>query len=72
MKSLISIIFLVFLAISLSGCTIVNERCRHRRACNEVIVTSRRLPVRPAPRPHPNVTRHRSRHGRPEPGRMHP
>lgn len=72
MKSLISIIFLVFLAISLSGCTIVNERCRHRRACNEVIVTSRHLPVRPAHRPHPNVTGRRLRHDHPGPGRMHP
>ncbi len=72
MKTIISIIFLAFLAISLSGCTIVNERYRHRHACNEVIVTSRHMPVRPVPRPYPKVTHHRPRRDRSGSEHMHP
>ncbi len=73
MKSLVSIIFLAILAISLTGCTIVSERCRRGHACNEVIVTSsRHRPGRPAPRPYPNSPRHKPGHGHPGPGRMFP
>jgi len=73
MKTFVSIIFLAILAISLSGCTIVNERYRHRHARNEVIVTySQHRPGRPAHQPFPNVTHHGPRQGRPRPGRMFP
>jgi hypothetical protein len=73
MKSLITIIFLAILAISLSGCTIVNERCRHGHACKEVVVTySQHRPGKPMPRLHNNSRHHRPRHGHPGPKRMFP
>ncbi len=73
MKTLVSIILLAILAISFSGCTIVNERCRHGHACNEVVViNSRHRPVRSVPPPHPESRHNRSRHGHPGPKRMFP
>jgi hypothetical protein len=67
MKSLVSIILLVILAIIVSGCTIVNERCRHGHPGKEVVViNSRHRPVRPMPRPRPDSPHHRPGHDRPK------
>lgn len=71
MKTLISIVSLVLLAISLSGCTIVNERCRHRHTCREIIITERHVPAHPAPRRHRNIPQRRPRHEHSEPGHNH-
>jgi hypothetical protein len=73
MKSFVKIILLAILAVSLSGCTIVNERCHHGHVCKEVVViNSRHRPVRPAHRPSPKVTHHVPRHGYTKPGHVFP
>lgn len=65
MKTLISIIFLVLMTSSLSGCTIVNRHSRHRETHREVIVT------KPAKSHHPEPRKHSDAKGR-KPRDEHP
>jgi hypothetical protein len=67
MKTLISIILLIVMAISITGCTVVRER-HYGRAHHEVIVThEHHRDVRPIPPRRPGPPQRRP--GRPAPSR---
>ncbi len=58
MKSLIVTIIVAILAMSLTGCVVVEEH-RHRHARHTVVVTSpRHLPIGPGHPHHPDARRH--------------
>lgn len=67
MKSLVSIVLLALLAVSLSGCMIVDRHSRHRPS-DKPIVTTPEKPGQPGSKPESKDKYHNPGHDEPEPG----